>query len=111
MGWEAGVPSLKRILEDMDCIPNYSTLKQIEARGVVVHGCGTCRGYREDGKYNTGKCGGSRLKKMIGQRFMHPGAVLAVDDAIKESVCKWEGIGQNMEIPGNDQNKNDNDVD
>eukprot|EP00957_Ditylum_brightwellii_P195545 14900244-Ditylum_brightwellii.AAC.1 len=27
MGWEAGVPSLKQILEDMDCTPNYSILK------------------------------------------------------------------------------------
>eukprot|EP00957_Ditylum_brightwellii_P187375 14270593-Ditylum_brightwellii.AAC.1 len=111
MGWEAGVPSSKWILEDMDHIPNYLILKQIEARGVVFHGCRTCRGCREDGKYNAGKCGGSRIKKMIGQRFMHPDAVLAVADAIKENVCKWEGIGQIMEIPGNDQNQNDNDVD
>eukprot|EP00957_Ditylum_brightwellii_P195546 14900244-Ditylum_brightwellii.AAC.2 len=48
--------------------------------------------------------------RKIGQRFMHPDAVLAVADTIKESVCKWEGNGQIMEIPGNGQNKNDNDV-
>eukprot|EP00957_Ditylum_brightwellii_P188544 14353930-Ditylum_brightwellii.AAC.1 len=64
MGWEAGVPSLKQILEDIDCTPNYLILKQIEARGAVVHGCGTHRGLREDGKYKAGKCGSSRLKKM-----------------------------------------------
>eukprot|EP00957_Ditylum_brightwellii_P039712 3005017-Ditylum_brightwellii.AAC.1 len=50
MGWEAGNPSLKRILEDMGRIPNYSI-----------------QGRREDGKYKAGKRGGARLKKMVGQ--------------------------------------------
>eukprot|EP00957_Ditylum_brightwellii_P008447 640352-Ditylum_brightwellii.AAC.2 len=35
MGWEAGVPSSKRIVEDMLRIPNYSILKQFKARGVL----------------------------------------------------------------------------
>eukprot|EP00957_Ditylum_brightwellii_P137115 10454894-Ditylum_brightwellii.AAC.1 len=93
MGWEARVPSSKQILEDIEQIQNYSILKQIEARGVVVHGHGTCRGHREDGKCNVGNWGGSRIKKMLGQKFMHPNGVSADDDAIKESVCKLEGIG------------------
>eukprot|EP00957_Ditylum_brightwellii_P104143 7933132-Ditylum_brightwellii.AAC.1 len=38
MGWDAGVPSLKSIHEDMARIPNYSILKRIKARGAVVHG-------------------------------------------------------------------------
>eukprot|EP00957_Ditylum_brightwellii_P150004 11424209-Ditylum_brightwellii.AAC.1 len=69
----------------MDRIPNYLILKQIEARGAVVHGCGTRRGHKEDGKYKAGKPRDSILKKMVEQRFMHPDAVLAVADAIKES--------------------------
>eukprot|EP00957_Ditylum_brightwellii_P093359 7109080-Ditylum_brightwellii.AAC.1 len=44
MGWEAGVPSSKRILQDMTRIPNYSILNRLEARGAVVHRCGSFRG-------------------------------------------------------------------
>eukprot|EP00957_Ditylum_brightwellii_P001749 134484-Ditylum_brightwellii.AAC.1 len=40
MGWEACVPSSKKILEDMAQIPNYSILMRIQARGAVVHRCG-----------------------------------------------------------------------
>eukprot|EP00957_Ditylum_brightwellii_P170914 13008655-Ditylum_brightwellii.AAC.1 len=48
-GKDAGVPSLRRIDEDMTCISNYSVLKRYSVRGVIVHGCGTCRGRRFDG--------------------------------------------------------------
>eukprot|EP00957_Ditylum_brightwellii_P196116 14943062-Ditylum_brightwellii.AAC.1 len=44
MQWEAGVPSLKRIMEDMNHIQDHSVTRQFQARGYVVNGCGTCRG-------------------------------------------------------------------
>eukprot|EP00957_Ditylum_brightwellii_P174514 13287591-Ditylum_brightwellii.AAC.1 len=47
-GKDAGVPSLRKIVEDMNRISNYSVLKRYSVRGVVVHGCGTRRGRRFD---------------------------------------------------------------
>eukprot|EP00957_Ditylum_brightwellii_P088078 6709480-Ditylum_brightwellii.AAC.3 len=47
-GWDAGVLSSRRILEDMTRIVDYSILKQFSVRGVLVQGCGTCRDRRND---------------------------------------------------------------
>eukprot|EP00957_Ditylum_brightwellii_P075802 5761048-Ditylum_brightwellii.AAC.1 len=88
MGWEAGMPSSKRILEDMAWIPNYSILKRIQARGVVVHGCGSCRRQRNDGVHNISKWVGVRERKSFVQRFLHPDAEFAAQENIDSSVCK-----------------------
>eukprot|EP00957_Ditylum_brightwellii_P198095 15092260-Ditylum_brightwellii.AAC.1 len=93
-GWKTGVPSSKQILEDLQHIPSYSILKQIKARGAIVHGCRTCRGHRADGAYQVENWG--------------------VEERIKQSVSKWEGNGQIMVIPSgqnNDHLKNDDDFD
>eukprot|EP00957_Ditylum_brightwellii_P015120 1140045-Ditylum_brightwellii.AAC.1 len=63
MGWEAGVPLLRRILQDMTCIPNYSILKGLQARGAVVHGCGSRRGRTNDEVSDVAKWGGARERK------------------------------------------------
>eukprot|EP00957_Ditylum_brightwellii_P013333 1006932-Ditylum_brightwellii.AAC.1 len=65
MDWEAGVPSSKCILENLAQIPNYSILKQIKARRVVVHGCGTRRGRRQDDEYGVANWGGTRVKRRL----------------------------------------------
>eukprot|EP00957_Ditylum_brightwellii_P028284 2136704-Ditylum_brightwellii.AAC.1 len=90
MGWEAGVSLLKRILEDMAQISNYSILKRIQARGVVVHGYGSCRGHRNDGVNYIVKWGGARKRKSFAHRFLHPDVMSVVQQNIDSSVCRWE---------------------
>eukprot|EP00957_Ditylum_brightwellii_P135920 10367183-Ditylum_brightwellii.AAC.1 len=85
MGWEAGVPSLRRILEDMAHIPNYSILKRLQARGAVVHRCGSCRGRRNDKVSDIAKCGGARERNSFIYRFMHPDAMSVVQQNIDSS--------------------------
>eukprot|EP00957_Ditylum_brightwellii_P063695 4834298-Ditylum_brightwellii.AAC.1 len=48
LGWDAGVPISHRIVEDMAWISDYSILKQYSVWGIVVHGCGTHRGCRNE---------------------------------------------------------------
>eukprot|EP00957_Ditylum_brightwellii_P166701 12690109-Ditylum_brightwellii.AAC.1 len=60
MGWEAGVPSSKKILQDMTQIPNYSILKRLQDRGALVHG------------------------------FLHLDAMSIVQQNIDISVLRWE---------------------
>eukprot|EP00957_Ditylum_brightwellii_P173022 13172570-Ditylum_brightwellii.AAC.1 len=55
LGWEAGVPSSKRIVEDMMRIPQYSIIKHFNARGCVVPSCGTCRGHCDEGMNEVGE--------------------------------------------------------
>eukprot|EP00957_Ditylum_brightwellii_P107125 8173379-Ditylum_brightwellii.AAC.2 len=74
MGWEAGVPSSKCIVEDMKIIHEYSILKRFQARGCVVPGCGTCKGRRDEGLRQVGQWGGHRERKSCGYRFIHPDA-------------------------------------
>ena len=74
LGWEAGVPSSRRIIEDMMRIPMYSIMKRYKAQGVVVPGCGTRRGRRDEGIKNIGSWGGTRHRTHNEVRFMHPDA-------------------------------------
>ena len=98
-GWEAGVPCSRRILQDMTRIPTYSILKRLEVRGAVVHGCGTRRGRRNDGRRDVGNWGGARERKPLAERFMHPDAISAVEEGIEQSVFKWNGNEQMNVIP------------
>jgi hypothetical protein len=90
MGWEVGVTSPKRIFEDMAWISSYSILKRIQARGAVVHGCGSCRGRRNDRVSDVAKWGGARERKSFVYRFMHPDAMSIAQQNIDSSVLKWE---------------------
>eukprot|EP00957_Ditylum_brightwellii_P067227 5101719-Ditylum_brightwellii.AAC.1 len=91
-GWEARIPSSKQILGDSQCIPSYSIFKQIKARGVVVHGCRTCRCHRANGAYQVGNWGGPRERKSFSARFIHPDAASVVEERIKQSAL----IGKEM---------------
>ena len=91
MGVEAGVPSSRRILEDMDRIVSYSIKKRFEVRGVVVNGCGTRRGRRYDGVRTVGKWGGRREKKSFVATFIHPDAEGALAASLSFSQALWEG--------------------
>eukprot|EP00957_Ditylum_brightwellii_P033714 2555747-Ditylum_brightwellii.AAC.1 len=64
LGWEAGVPSSKRIVKDMMRIPQYSIIKHLNARGCVVPGCGTCRGHRDEEMNEVCEWGGHRRRKV-----------------------------------------------
>ena len=74
-GKDAGVPSSRRIVEDMHRISNYSVLKRYSVRGVVVHGCGTRRGRRFDGSSGVKNRGGQRTTKPCSDSFIHEDAI------------------------------------
>eukprot|EP00957_Ditylum_brightwellii_P193607 14743571-Ditylum_brightwellii.AAC.1 len=80
MGWQAGVPSSKRIIEDMTRIREYSIMKRFQARGCVVAGYGTCRGRSDDGIKTMGRWGGRRERKTWENTFIHPDAESGLDD-------------------------------
>eukprot|EP00957_Ditylum_brightwellii_P024305 1832823-Ditylum_brightwellii.AAC.1 len=44
---DAGVPSLKMVIEDMSKIVDYSIFKCYSVRGIVVYGCGSHRDWRD----------------------------------------------------------------
>eukprot|EP00957_Ditylum_brightwellii_P143797 10957150-Ditylum_brightwellii.AAC.1 len=48
--WEAGIPSSRRILEDMHHIPTYSIVKCFEAHVIAIHGLGSHCGRRALGR-------------------------------------------------------------
>eukprot|EP00957_Ditylum_brightwellii_P041804 3165282-Ditylum_brightwellii.AAC.1 len=75
MGWRAGVPSSKHIIEDVTRIHEYSIITRFQARGCLVAGCGTCMGRRDDGIKTMGIWGGERERKTWENKFIHPDAV------------------------------------
>eukprot|EP00957_Ditylum_brightwellii_P040997 3103843-Ditylum_brightwellii.AAC.1 len=66
-GWEAGVPSSRRILQNMTCIPTYSILK----------------GHRNNERCDIANWGGARERKPLADWFMHPDAIFAVEEGIE----------------------------
>eukprot|EP00957_Ditylum_brightwellii_P020899 1576041-Ditylum_brightwellii.AAC.1 len=72
----------------MTRIPNYSILKRLQASGAVavVHGCGSCRGRRNDGVNDVAKWGGARERKSFVYRFLHSDAMSIVQQNIDSSV-------------------------
>ena len=117
LGWEAGVPSSKRIVEDMAQIMEYSIPKRYSMRGVIVHGCGTCRGQRfEAGRVGENR-GGRRTKKYFQPAFIHKDALLAVNESLTSSQNKWiknqevQGIGRyGINIARNNDSDDDDDA-
>ena len=71
-------------------IPNYLILKRLQARGAVVHGCGSRRGRRNDKVSDVAKWGGARERKSFVYRFMHQGTMSVVQQNIDSSVLRWE---------------------
>eukprot|EP00957_Ditylum_brightwellii_P010617 804043-Ditylum_brightwellii.AAC.1 len=86
MGWEAGVPSSTRIVEDIVRITEYSILKRFYVRGVVVHGCGTHRGHRQDGTRKAQNWGGCRDKK-ISDAFIHSNALSVLNESLQSNTA------------------------
>eukprot|EP00957_Ditylum_brightwellii_P069682 5292055-Ditylum_brightwellii.AAC.1 len=74
----------------MTRIPNYSILKRLQARGAVMHGCGSCRGRRNDGVNDVAKWGGARERKSFVYRFLHQDAMSVVQQTIDSSVLRWD---------------------
>ena len=93
-----GVPSSRRIVEDMTHISNYSVLKRYSVCGVVVHGYRTCRGCRFHGDSAVKNRGGQRTKKPCSDSFIHEDAISAVEEGLVASSARW--IGDDM-IGGN----------
>eukprot|EP00957_Ditylum_brightwellii_P179922 13705897-Ditylum_brightwellii.AAC.1 len=79
LGWETGVPSSKRIIEDMMRIPIYLILRRYRAIGCVVPGCGTRHGRRDEGIKQVASWGGHRCCKGNESRFIHPDAEECLD--------------------------------
>eukprot|EP00957_Ditylum_brightwellii_P118180 9013913-Ditylum_brightwellii.AAC.1 len=90
MGWDAGTPSSKRIVEDMMRIPKYSILKRYNARGCVVPGCGTCRGQCDEGVNNIGGWGGKQCRQAHKTRFIHPDAEMCLDELFSHCEAMYQ---------------------
>eukprot|EP00957_Ditylum_brightwellii_P125747 9585973-Ditylum_brightwellii.AAC.1 len=58
----------------MKRIHEYSILKQFQARGCAVPGCGTHRGRHAEGLRQVGQWGGCRERKSHGYRLINPDA-------------------------------------
>ena len=88
MGWQAGVPSSKHIIEDMTRIYEYSIMKRFQARNCVVAGCGTCRGRCDDGIKTIGSWGGQKERKIWENKFIHPDAESGLDEfLLSVKIC------------------------
>eukprot|EP00957_Ditylum_brightwellii_P053435 4049477-Ditylum_brightwellii.AAC.1 len=80
MGWQAGVPSSKRIIKDMTRIHEYSIMNRFHVRGCVVAECGTPRGRHDDGIKTMGSWRGQRERKPWKNKFIHPDAESGLDE-------------------------------
>eukprot|EP00957_Ditylum_brightwellii_P060900 4622605-Ditylum_brightwellii.AAC.1 len=82
LGWDAGAPSLHKVVEDMVQIMDDSILKQYSIQGIVVHGCGTRRGHMNE-KRDIGEIrGGARSKKLFSPTFIHEDTISAVNESV-----------------------------
>ena len=90
-GWEAGIPSLERIVEDMNRIYDYTALKIFSVRRVVIQGCGSRRGRRDDGTAQVGCRGGRMTKKKKAIGWIHPDAKAVLNEEVAASRARWEG--------------------
>eukprot|EP00957_Ditylum_brightwellii_P158230 12044389-Ditylum_brightwellii.AAC.1 len=71
-------------------IPNYSILKQFNARGCVVPGCGTHRGQRDEGVNSTGRWGGKQCRQDHKTRFIHPDAEMCLDELFSRCEAMYQ---------------------
>ena len=100
LGWDAGVTGSHRIVEDMAQSRDDSILKQYSVWGIVIHGCGTCRGDRNE-KRDIGETrGGARSKKPFSPAFIHEDAISAVNESLAASMNTW--MGSQIICEGND---------
>eukprot|EP00957_Ditylum_brightwellii_P029585 2235782-Ditylum_brightwellii.AAC.1 len=67
----------------MTRIPAYSILKRPQARGAVVHQCGSCRGRRNDRVNDVAKWNGAWERKSFIYRFLHPDEMSDAGDVME----------------------------
>eukprot|EP00957_Ditylum_brightwellii_P157847 12015097-Ditylum_brightwellii.AAC.1 len=63
LGWEAGVPSSKKIVKDTMRVPQYSIVMCFDARGCVVPCYGTYKGCLYEGMNEVGEWDGHHIRK------------------------------------------------
>ena len=108
-GWEPGIPSSKRIVEDMNQIFDYTALKIFSARGVVIRGCGSHRGRRDDGTAQVGRRGGRMTKKKKAIGCIHPDAKAVLNKEVAASRARWEGTAGIPDTAVNSEGEIDSD--